>query len=125
MIFTAPKDYTEAKTLMGKTIETPIGALECRSAGYSGSTINLSFGQIETRKNHFAAVVIWTSDRGWETHAEGKSRTWNEGWAKLPANAQKLVNLILGDALADIPTERRSNAPKLLRIAKRRLIKAG
>ena len=126
MTFTAPTTYTEAKALMGTDIETPLGTLRCSGSGLSGvegtgrETFSLHF---HNDKGNVA--ISWDSREGWVTENERKAATWTAKWDKLPATARKLITLVLGTDLDAIPVERRSDVHKLLRIAKRRLIKAG
>ncbi len=129
MTFTAPTTYTEAKALMGKTLETPLGALECTSAGLAGvegtgrETFSLHFHQLQGHQMN--VVISWYNTTGWITEVEASAGRWTESWDKLPANARKLIDLMIGTDLEAIPVERRSKVDKLLRIAKRRMIKAG
>ncbi len=126
MTFTAPTTYTEAKALMGTDVETPIGTLHCSGAGLSGvdgsgsETFSLNF---HNDKGNVA--ISWSNREGWVTEAEVKTARWTKEWNRMPSNARTLIDLVLGTDLEAIPTERRSNVAKLLRIAKRRLIKAG
>lgn len=114
MTFLAPTTYADAKALMGQVVDTPIGSLECNGCGSSGSTITLRF-----------PGITWSSVDGWLTDEQRKVRDWNRNWDKLPANGRKLITLVLGADLADLPIVRRSNPDKLLRIAKARLHKQG
>jgi hypothetical protein len=126
MTFTAPTTYAEAKALMGKDVETPIGTLHCTGAGLHGvagtPTEEYSINFHNAKGN---VAISWSSIDGWVTLAEQKARTWKIGYDRLSTAAHKLLDLVLGTELKDIPVERRANVDKLLRIAKRRLIKAG
>ncbi len=129
MTFTAPTTYAEAKALMGKDIETPIGTLECGGAGLSGvagtdtEVFSLSF--YKQFGNHMRIVISWDSRDGWVTEDERKAAAWTAKWDKLPTNARKLISLVIGTELEAYELARRADPHKLLRIAKRRLIKAG
>ena len=126
MTFTTPTTYTEAKALMGTDIETPIGTLRCTGAGLRGvdgsgmETFSLNF---HNDKGNVA--ISWANQEGWVTEAEAKAARWTREWNRLPTNARKLITLVLGVDLEALPVEHRADVAKLLRIAKRRLIKAG
>ncbi len=126
MTFTAPTTYTEAKALMGTDVETPIGTLHCSGAGLHGvagtPTEEFSINFHNAKGN---VAISWSSQDGWVTLEEAKTRRWVEAWDKLPEQARKLITLVLGEELFAIKAGRRSDVNKLLRIAKRRLIKAG
>ncbi len=126
MTFTAPKTYTEAKALMGQDVETPIGMLHCTSAGLSGvaGTPTEKFG-IHFHGTKGNVGISWDSVNGWVTDNERKAKVWTAEWDKLPKMARTQITLVVGDELFNLPTERRNNVNKILRIAKRRLIKAG
>ncbi len=129
MTFTTPKTYTEAKAMMGKVFETPAGTLECNGAGLTGvegtPTEMFSVHFHKQVGNRMDLVISWESQDGWITADERKAATWTAKWDKLPTNARKLISLVLGTDLDAISVERRNDVHKLLRIAKRRLIKAG
>ena len=129
MTFTAPTTYTEAKALMGTDVDTPIGTLHCDGAGLTGvagtptEQFSITFHNSEGRVA--ILLISWDSVDGWVTGEESKARTWTECWDRLPSNARTLIDLILGEALKAYPLHKRSKVDKLLRIAKRRLIKTG
>ncbi len=126
MTFTAPTTYAEAKALMGTDVDTPLGTLHCSGAGLRGvegtgrETFSVNF---HNDKGHVA--ISWSNVKGWVTEEDAKVARWTAAWDKLPANARKLIDLVLGTDLEALPVERRSDVAKLLRVAKRRLIKAG
>ena len=126
MTFTAPKSYTETKALMGTDVETPIGTLRCTGAGLAGVD---GSGREEFRINFHNdkgnVEISWSNQEGWVTLEEAKTRRWVGAWDKLPAQARALINLVLGVTLDEIEVAKRSDVNKLLRIAKRRLIKTG
>ncbi len=126
MTFTAPTTYAEAKALMGTDIETPIGTLNCTGAGLRGidgsgsETFSLNF-----HNDQGNVAISWSNLDGWITEKDAKAKRWTAEWDKLPADARALIHLRLGDELLKISVDRRSNVAKLLRIAKRRLIRVG
>ena len=126
MTFTAPTTYAEAKALMGTDVETPLGTLHCSGAGLHGvagtPTEKFSINFHNAKGN---VEISWSSRDGWVTLAEAKAKRWTTEWDKLPAQARKLIDLVLGEVLKAYPVDKRSDVNKLLRIAKRRLIKAG
>ncbi len=126
MTFTAPTTYAEAKALMGKDVETPIGTLHCTGAGLHGvagtPTEVFSINFHNTKGN---VGISWDSIKGWVTENERKAEAWTAEWDKLPKTARTLITRVVGDELFNLPTERRNSVHKILRIAKRRLIKAG
>ena len=127
MTFTAPKTYPEAKAIMGQYVETPIGTLRCSGAGLSGvaGTPTEKFSIHFHDQDSGRVEISWDSVDGWVTEEERSAKVWEAEWAKLPKNARALINLVVGDELFNLPTGHRSKVHKVLRIAKRRLIKAG
>ena len=126
MTFTAPTTYTEAKALISTDVETPIGTLHCTGASLAGvdGSGRETFG-INFHNDKGDVAITWRNTEGWVTLAEARAASWTAAWDKLPANARALIDLRLGDELLKISVDRRSNVAKLLRIAKRRVIKAG
>ncbi len=126
MTFNTPKTYAEAKALMGTDVETPIGTLRCTGAALAGvAGSGMEEFSITFHNDKGNVAISWSNQDGWVTLAEAKEARWTAAWDKLPAQARKLITLVLGAALDDIEIARRSDVSKLLRIAKRRLIKAG
>ncbi len=124
-MFIEPKTHEAAHALMGQMIETPIGSFKCSGAGRSGSEFSLSFHNTEPKNGKITVAISWSSVRGWETENEYKIRSWRAVWNKIPKNAQRLIDAVLSDELAALPIERRKAPNVCLRIAKKRLIKAG
>lgn len=123
--FVAPTTKAEAKAMTGLTIETPVGPREIIGSGFSGGNFNLAFPSIKIGKNRFGPEITWCRDRGFETRKECKIRLWTAAWAKLPKNARKLIEIVVGGELENIPVENRTDPSKLLRTCKARLVRVG
>lgn len=118
-------EFTAADLKLGRTYTTPIGELVLCGWGSNGMPghehyrLHAQFGDSSA-----APVMHWSSDHGFETPAEIKTRHWNEGYEKLDNGARALIEKLFGERLAGDRSTLKS-AADLVSVAKRRLVKEG
>lgn len=114
-----PRDYASACDLIGHTVDTPNGALVCRSAAECGKSTEPDYVLIVSFEG-----ISWTSNLGWLTSEERKAVAWTNRFSHLPKVAQDLIGVVLAEEVTRIPAALRNDPERILREAKRRLVRA-